>query len=123
MAETLIEPYNGAQSQDAQLEFKVAGTGAGDCNIRMTVTDTKYWDMRLNNDNNDELLFQWGGNTVASLGTDGIGSFAGYVHQGAKGTGTFTAVLGSLSPASTLQPTWLPMTYGTISGYFPFYAA
>ncbi len=198
----IVEPYNGDQASDSILQIQVPGTGAGDCVLRLNVlpgpSPTKYWDIRLDNDVDDRLIFGYGGGTALVLGTDGgmtgaSASLSGgiYVNKAAgttiskanadfyfadetlgagllgqqklsspyqfviqaqniagdtmfpldlnptggavrigslnltapKGTGTFTPVLGSLSPASTLQPTWIPMSAGTLTGYVPFFPA
>ena len=114
----LLEPYNGDQTSDAIQEVRVPGTSAGDTVLRHTVVpNQKFWELRLNNDNNDEWQFLWNGTTnVFTLGTDAIPNF----YQ-AKGTGTFTAELGTTSPAGTLTPVWLKATWGTIPGVFPFF--
>lgn len=131
MAEQLIEPYNGDQSQDAELEFRVAGTDAGDCVLAMTVSPGAiWWETRLNNDGADEIRHLYNGTTdTFTLSTNQTATFYGSVtlpgirFTSGTAAGTNTAILGTVAPGATLTPNWLKVTWGTFDAYLPVWKA
>ncbi len=124
----IVEPYNSDQASDAVFKVVVPGVDAGDCVVRLEVTPTKYWDIRLDNDANDNLMVGYAGGTAIQIGSGNsvtipVLSTPALTLTAAFGTGTVTSALGSLAPSMLTRPEWRPITCGTTAGYIPFFPA